>query len=96
MRDQDPVELNPLIAPFCELPPIAGDRRREQDRRSAERQGKFDRRRNRCMHCLHFQEPSEGDKGLCLLHQAAVASDAFACPNFDPHLSGEARKPIRS
>ncbi len=95
MWEQDPADPSQLIAPFCQLPPIEGERRKEQDRRSAERQGKYDRRRNRCQHCLHFQEASTTGNGLCVLHQVPVNHDAFACPNFDPLLSGDTRKPTR-
>ncbi|WP_373532332.1 hypothetical protein [Vampirovibrio sp.] len=93
MREQDKPE--PTIypsAPFCELPPIEGERRKEQDRRSMERQGKYDRRRNRCVHCLHFQEEAEAGKGLCQFHHVEMTAYAFACPNFDPLPPAEGRK----
>ncbi len=66
-------------------PPIPGDRR-QQNRRQADRQGKYDRRRNRCEHCLHFApnvlKPEQ--EGHCRYHDLPMASDAFACPNFSP------------
>lgn len=97
MREQDKQDpsQSPSVsetAPFCALPPIEGERRKEQDRRSAERQGKYDRRRNRCNHCAHFQVGSPMGQGFCSFHQVPMASDAFACPNFDPLHSSEGRK----
>jgi hypothetical protein len=64
------------------LPDLEGERRK-QARRQADRQGKYDRRRNRCMHCSHFQEEVHTGKGYCGFHQVAMAAYAFACPNFE-------------
>lgn len=93
MREEDNQDPSHPPAPFCELPPIEGERRKEQDRRSMERQGKYDRRRNRCVHCVHFQEETGAGKGMCLFHQVEITAYAFACPNFDPTQTGETRKP---
>jgi hypothetical protein len=41
-------------------PFVEGERRKEQDRRQAGRQGKYDRRRNRCVHCVHFAQEEAG------------------------------------
>ena len=76
--DLDPSQQNPLQRPVVE-----GERRKEQDRRQADRQGKYDRRRNRCVHCVHFVEEEAG-KGQCRFHQVVVTAYAFACPNFEP------------
>jgi hypothetical protein len=92
MREQDKPESIHPPAPFCELPPIEGERRKEQDRRSMERQGKYDRRRNRCVHCLHFQEDKIAGKGMCLFHHVEMTAYSFACPNFDAIPAGESRK----
>lgn len=97
MREEDKHDPSqspdsPETASFCVLPPIEGERRKEQDRRSAERQGKYDRRRNRCVHCLHFQAEGQTVQGICQFHQVPMASDAFACPNFNPLHSSEGRK----
>lgn len=97
MREEDKQDPSqspsvPETAPFCALPPIEGERRKEQDRRSAERQGKYDRRRNRCVHCISFQGEGESTAGFCKFHQVPMASDAFACPNFNPLHSSEGRK----
>ncbi len=73
------------------VPPVEGDRRKE-DRRSMERQGKYDRRRNRCVHCIHFQESTDTIKGLCQFHHVEIAAYAFACPHFDPPSTGDPRK----
>ena len=59
--------------------------RRQQDRRQADRQGKYDRRRNRCISCSHFQTATDSEPpGFCRFHQIAMAADAFACPYFSP------------
>ena len=55
------------------------ERRQAIDRRGAGRKGKYDRRRNRCVHCLHF----EGEIGNCAVHQTPVTEDTFACPAFE-------------
>ncbi|MBX2861125.1 MAG: hypothetical protein KTR14_07815 [Vampirovibrio sp.] len=57
------------------------EERRSENRRTKDRQGKFDRRRNRCRHCKHFS----GDvalSGQCTYHQKVVPADMFACPVF--------------
>lgn len=97
MREEDKqafsqIPSDPESAPFCALPPIEGERRKEQDRRSMERQGKYDRRRNRCVHCAYFQEATDAGKGLCRFHQVEMTSYAFACPSFDPIQPPEPRK----
>jgi hypothetical protein len=58
------------------------ERRKEPDRRSLGRQGKYDRRRNRCVQCAHFKEEDQTGKGVCLFHNTAMVSYAFACPQF--------------
>ena len=61
---------------------VEGDRR-QADRRQADRQGKYDRRKNRCIHCLHFQENTEPGNGLCRFHNIPMTAYAFACPHFE-------------
>ncbi len=48
------------------------------DRRSKERQGKYDRRRNRCGRCRHFEI-----RGHCRKHDIAVTEETFACILFE-------------
>jgi hypothetical protein len=67
------MQENQSGSPF---PFLEGERRKE-DRRQNDRQGKYDRRKNRCVHCLYFQEPA-----YCQKHNTAMAADAFACPQF--------------
>jgi len=65
------------------LPELSGERRKEQDRRASERQGKYDRRRNRCANCLHYKPSAKTDQGFCQFHKTAILAYAFACPNFE-------------
>ena len=58
------------------------ERRKEPDRRASGRQGKYDRRRNRCVQCLHFKEEEKTGKGFCRFHKLEMVSYAFACPQF--------------
>jgi hypothetical protein len=81
MQDQ-PAIANQQV-PF---PQLEGERRKEQDRRSSERQGKYDRRRNRCAHCEHYKPSAKEDQGFCLFHKTAIMSYTFACPNFGANL----------
>lgn len=73
--------------PPVPLPHAEGERRKEQDRRQHGRAGKYERRKNRCIHCIHFQEEAQTGKGLCQFHQLNVVAYAFACPNFAPLLT---------
>lgn len=76
---QDQPVISNQQVPF---PQMEGERRKEQDRRSSERQGKYDRRRNRCGHCEHYKPSNKEDQGFCQFHKTAIMSYAFACPNF--------------
>jgi hypothetical protein len=58
------------------------ERRLNADRRSSGRGGKYDRRRNRCVHCVHFKTPDSGVIGFCKFHERPVLQEAFACPEF--------------
>lgn len=68
-----------VISPW----PFEAERRMEQDRRQTARHGKYDRRRNRCVHCLHFEASDSGDKGLCLVHRTETDAGAFTCTRFE-------------
>ncbi len=46
-------------------------------RRSKERQGKYDRRKNRCGGCYHLK-----DKNYCEKWERAMDEEAFACIYF--------------
>ena len=62
------------------------DRRQETDRRTASRQGKYDRRRNRCLHCRHFEALEEAaipSIGLCQQYQQTIEGETFACTLFE-------------
>ena len=87
-QGQPPVKPNQQV-PF---PQLEGERRKEQDRRSSERQGKYDRRKNRCVHCAHYKPSTKEDQGFCEFHKTAIMSYTFACPNFGP-AQAEPRKP---
>jgi hypothetical protein len=63
---------------------IQEERRKEPDRRASGRQGKYDRRRNRCVQCVHFKEEDKAGKGLCTYHNLDMVSYAFACLQFTP------------
>ena len=63
--------------------PLMEERRKEQDRRSSERQGKYDRRKNRCVHCVQYKPSAKADQGFCQFHKTAILADTFACPNFE-------------
>ncbi|MBY0403558.1 MAG: hypothetical protein K2X66_06635 [Cyanobacteria bacterium] len=57
------------------------ERRKTPDRRSSNRQGKYERRKNRCSLCRHFllKQLSETEDGFCTQHQQPIASEMFAC-----------------
>ncbi len=68
------------------------DERRQQevDRRTKERQGKYDRRKNRCVHCRFFEMDADfadgpvGDSvGFCHQHERPMAAYAFVCILFE-------------
>ena len=67
-------------------PPLSSEERRQQnDRREAGRQGKYDRRRNRCGSCLHFEAPKkEGKPGFCNHHKKPFLVSDFSCVAFEP------------
>jgi hypothetical protein len=66
------------------LSDLTGERRKG-DRRAAGRQGKYDRRRNRCAHCRSFQAGTPPDlSGVCTFHHLPMRPDAFACVEFTP------------
>ena len=66
--------------------PFEERRRQQSDRRSADRQGKYDRRKNRCGRCALFSTP-EGvgspEAGFCGYYERPITADAFACPYFE-------------
>lgn len=57
---------------------IGFERRRQNDRRQNDRDGKYDRRRNRCALCLHYAPQSEVG-GMCQKHQKLIRAQDFAC-----------------
>jgi hypothetical protein len=59
------------------------ERRVNPDRRANNRQGKYDRRRNRCGRCVFFNPAEPPEMGFCRQHQQAMARDAFACWLFE-------------
>ena len=75
-------------------PKIVADRRQSNtDRRTASRQGKFDRRQNRCGHCMHFvtaasdrvlSEPLLGQPGVCGLTKDEITTQTYVCLSFEP------------
>lgn len=61
------------------------ERRTQIDRRGADRQGKYDRRRNRCGSCAQFEPPKkEGKPGFCKHHKKPFTAEDFACVAFEP------------
>lgn len=58
------------------------ERRHKPDRRHTGRTGKYDRRRNRCGTCAHFEERGRGGDGWCNYHEGEIGPDDFACPMF--------------
>lgn len=62
----------------------SSERRSQTDRRGADRQGKYDRRRNRCAHCQNFEFGDLGKPGFCSVHKQAFNPDDFACVHFEP------------
>ncbi len=82
MPDDADIDVD-ISVPPVPLPHVEGERRKEQDRRQADRQGKYDRRKNRCIHCLHFKEDSAVGKGFCEKHDTSMTAYAFACPQFE-------------
>lgn len=66
-------------------PPVARERRAsEEDRRERSRQGKYDRRRNRCRACQSFVKDPNSTVGTCQRHHRPYSPDAFACLWFEP------------
>lgn len=65
-------------ANFVSKPPVER-RQSQQDRRGLERQGKFDRRKNRCGQCRFWDKAAR----WCQQHQTGMAEDAFACLLFE-------------
>ncbi len=59
------------------------ERREKADRRTAGRTGKYERRKNRCAGCKHFDEPAEKPLGYCNYHNGDIPASAFACPMFE-------------
>lgn len=59
-----------------------GERRKANDRRQAERHGKFDRRKNRCESCCHFALQAAEKPGYCKFHDTSMEASAFACTQF--------------
>lgn len=79
----DPPGQPPKTNQQVPFPQLEGERRKEQDRRSSERQGKYDRRKNRCAHCAHYKPSAKEEQGFCQFHKTAILAYAFACPNFE-------------
>lgn len=63
-------------------PPTLEGERRKEIRRQTDRQGKYDRRRNRCANCQQFTTQANNEKGYCQLHQLEMDAFAFGCPQF--------------
>ena len=84
------VEKSETPQPRISLPFAQGERRK-QARRQADRQGKYDRRKNRCANCLHYQENGADavGNGFCRHHAIMVVAAAFACPFFEASSPGE-------
>ncbi len=79
-------DLDASLPPESQLNygPVVGDgERRRQDRRQNDRQGKYDRRRNRCVNCIHYSEEADSGKGMCHFHEMPVIALAFACTHFE-------------
>ncbi|MBK8190509.1 MAG: hypothetical protein IPK79_08690 [Vampirovibrionales bacterium] len=64
--------------------PTCERRAANADRRTRNRQGKYDRRRNRCRACLSFAWAPGQRVGDCQRHGRTFSPDAFACVWFDP------------
>ncbi|MGE0199429.1 MAG: hypothetical protein AB7P76_00520 [Candidatus Melainabacteria bacterium] len=58
------------------------ERRQQADRRAASRQGKYERRKNRCGGCGYFAVSEDALIGYCRYHQGEITATAFACPAF--------------
>lgn len=58
--------------------PWGYERRRQADRRSSSRGGKFERRKNTCGNCL-FYKPQSETSGVCQKHQSLIRATDFAC-----------------
>lgn len=56
------------------------EERRKRQRRHADRTGKYDRRRNRCLHCSFFSDAP----GYCGYLEKPMSAEDFACPAFEP------------
>ena len=82
MSEEQSQDSPAIVNPQVPFPQVEGERRKEQDRRSSERQGKYDRRKNRCAHCAHYKPSIKEDQGFCQFHQTAILAYTFACPNF--------------
>jgi hypothetical protein len=75
--------ISEMLQPRIPVPFVQGERRR-QDRRQSDRQGKYDRRKNRCENCDHFQPNGAApESGFCQHHGIIVMTSAFACPYFE-------------
>jgi hypothetical protein len=59
-------------------PPVE---RRLSDRRTSQRDGKYDRRKNICGLCRYYQ-PQDPHQGDCLKHDKTVGYQDFACTLF--------------
>lgn len=59
------------------------DRRRQTDRRAADRHGKYDRRKNRCGMCTHYADREPVGDGFCLFHHKPLTAEDFACLEFE-------------
>lgn len=57
------------------------ERRRNTDRRTSQRDGKFERRKNTCGNCSYYKVQTEVS-GLCMKHQTMLKSTDFACTWF--------------
>lgn len=79
----------PLNSPLINNLPDAERRESLEDRRTNPRQGKLDRRRNRCSGCERFKDIRPDKKtelkvgmGFCEAHEVELEATNFACLMF--------------
>ncbi len=77
-----PLPSNPNQAETSQPEITYQDRRTHKDRRSNDRHGKYDRRRNRCGKCVHFADVAPTGEGFCLFFQKKLSPEDFACLEF--------------
>jgi hypothetical protein len=64
---------------------VGSERRRQEDRRQANRSGKRDRRQNLCGNCDYFATQPSGE-GWCQKHLKALEASDFACVFYQPQI----------